>query len=424
MNENISKIAKYNFWVNAPKIGFQRTEHLKWLRQFAGNKLVKVLVGQRRVGKSYVLRQYINELILNGISPKNTLYINTEYLEYDFLRDYKQLAEFIETYKTHFEIKGKYHLFIDEIQQIEGWEKVVNSLSQDFTQDVEIVITGSNSQLLAGELSSLLSGRYVQLNILPFSFNEYCQYKKIESSRKTYLDYMQTGALPELFHLPNEETKLHYLSALRDTVLLRDVIQRHQINDAVLLLDIFKYLANNVSTLCSTTNLVNYFQSKNRKTSFETVANYIGYIQQTFIIHKCERFDLKGKEVLNGNVKYYLNDLSFKNYLYSGSTHGYGYLLENLVYLQLVNAGYDVYVGHLRNKEIDFVAQKNGKQIYLQVAFSLESDKTMEREISALLSIKDNYPKWIVTSDELPYNSKNGVKIVPVWELEKVFREM
>lgn len=239
------------------------------------------MVGQRRVGKSYVLRQYIEQLISDGVSPINTLYINTEYLEYDFLSDYKQLNEFIKQYKLHFEVKGKHYLFIDEIQQINGWERTINALSQDFTQEIEIVITGSNSELLSGELSTLLSGRYVQMTVLPFSFKEYSNYLNLSLSRTSYLSYLQTGGLPELFHLPNEETKRHYIGALRDTVLLRDVIQRHQVKDTALLLDVFTYVANNVSTLTSISNLVNYHKDKRRKTSFDTLANYLEYIQQT-----------------------------------------------------------------------------------------------------------------------------------------------
>jgi predicted AAA+ superfamily ATPase len=366
-----------------------------------------------------VLRQYIEQLISKGVPPLNTLYINTEYLEYDFLSDYKQLNVFIQQYKSHFKIKGKYYLFIDEIQQISGWERTINALSQDFTQEIELVITGSNSELLSGELSTLLSGRYVQITVLPFSFREYSNYLNVAFSRASYLTYLQTGGLPELFHLPNEETKRHYMGALRDTVLLRDVIQRHQVKDTALLLDVFTYLVNNVATLTSITNLVNYYNDKKRKTSYDTIANYIQYIQQTFIIHRCERFDLKGKEILGGNVKYYLNDLSFKNYLYSGYTHGFGYLLENLVYLQLIDNGFVTYVGHLRNKEIDFVAQKNGRSLYIQVAFTIENEKTNDREQSSLLAIKDNYEKWIICMDELPYSNKDGVKYLPVWELEE-----
>lgn len=419
MNKKIETISKYNFWNSTLKTGYKRLKYLDWLYQFKDNRLVKVLVGQRRVGKSYVLRQYIEQLISKGVPPLNTLYINTEYLEYDFLSDYKQLNVFIQQYKSHFKIKGKYYLFIDEIQQISGWERTINALSQDFTQEIELVITGSNSELLSGELSTLLSGRYVQITVLPFSFREYSNYLNVAFSRASYLTYLQTGGLPELFHLPNEETKRHYMGALRDTVLLRDVIQRHQVKDTALLLDVFTYLVNNVATLTSITNLVNYYNDKKRKTSYDTIANYIQYIQQTFIIHRCERFDLKGKEILGGNVKYYLNDLSFKNYLYSGYTHGFGYLLENLVYLQLIDNGFVTYVGHLRNKEIDFVAQKNGRSLYIQVAFTIENEKTNDREQSSLLAIKDNYEKWIICMDELPYSNKDGVKYLPVWELEE-----
>lgn len=419
MNKKIETISKYNFWNSTPKTGYKRLKYLDWLYQFKDNRLVKVLVGQRRVGKSYVLRQYIEQLISNGVPPLNTLYINTEYLEYDFLSDYKQLNEFIQQYKSHFKVKGKYYLFIDEIQQISGWERTINALSQDFTQEIELVITGSNSELLSGELSTLLSGRYVQITVLPFSFKEYSNYLNIALSRASYLTYLQTGGLPELFHLPNEETKRHYIGALRDTVLLRDVIQRHQVKDTALLLDVFTYLVNNIATLTSITNLVNYYNDKKRKTSYDTIANYIQYIQQTFIIHRCERFDLKGKEILGGNVKYYLNDLSFKNYLYSGYTHGFGYLLENLVYLQLIDNGFVTYIGHLRNKEIDFVAQKKGRSLYIQVAFTIENDTTKLREQSSLLAIKDNYEKWIICMDELPYSNKDGVKYLPVWELDE-----
>jgi len=418
MEEYIANIEKYNFWHSTSKTGFKRNKYLNWLNQFKDNRLIKVLIGQRRVGKSYVLRQYIEQLINSGVKKTNTLYINTEYLEFDFLSDYKKLDAFIRYYKNHFNVKGKYYLFIDEIQQIEGWEKLINALSQDFTQEVEIVITGSNSELLSGELSTLLSGRYVQITVLPFSFDEYCEHLSLTKNRTNYLHYLQTGGLPELFHLPNEETKRHYLGALRDTILLRDIIQRHHVKDTSLLLDVFTYLVNNVATLTSITNLVNYFNDKKRKTTYDTIANYIGYVLQTYIIHKCERFDLKGKEIVGGNVKYYLNDLAFKNYLYSGFTHGYGYLLENLVYLQLLNHNFETFVGHMRNKEIDFVAKKNEKNLYIQVSFTIENEKTLSREQASLQAINDNYEKWIITMDELPFSNKDGIKYISIWNLD------
>jgi predicted AAA+ superfamily ATPase len=420
MKEYLSEISRYNFWEEKPELGFERKQYTNWLKQFMNNRLIKVLVGQRRTGKSYILRQIINHLIENGIPKENTLYINTEYTAFDFIKNYKDLDQFIKAYKKHFSIQCKYYIFIDEVQQIAEWEKLVNSYSQDFTEDLEVIITGSNSSLLSGELATLLSGRYVKMQVYPFSYEEYSAYHSIEKQRSSFLEYMNTGGLPELLHLKNEETKRHYLGALRDTILLRDVIQRHQIKDTSLLTDVFKYLANNISTLTSITNLINYFSSKKRNTTYDTIANYIAYMEHTYILHKCERFDVRGKEVIGGNAKYYLNDLSFKNYIYESNKHGYGYLLENLVYLTLSAKGYTVYVGHLRNREIDFVAQKEEITKYIQVAYSVENETTNEREKSALLSIRDNHEKWIVTMDELPYSNRKGVKYIQAWELEQM----
>ena len=417
MKDYLADIAKYNFWNNKPALGFERHQYKRWASSFLGNRLIKVFVGQRRTGKSYILRQMINYIIETGVQKENTLYINKEYSAYNFLKTHTDLDEFIKVYKKEFKIKGRFYLFIDEVQSIADWEKVINSYSQDFTEDVEIFITGSNASLLSGELATLLSGRYVKMDVFPFSYEEYVAYLNETKNRNSYLAYLKTGGLPELMHLNSEETKRHYLSALRDTILLRDVIQRHQIKDTELLTDVFKYVANNVSTLTSITNLVNYFGSKKRKTTYDTIANYLNYIAQTFIIHKCERYDLRGKEVVGGNTKFYLNDLSFKNYVYESNHHGYGHLLENLVYLTLSAKGFTVYVGHLRDKEVDFVAQKNNTTIYLQVAFSVEDEQTNKREKSALLTLKDNHEKWIVTMDELPYTSQDGVKYVPAWEL-------
>jgi predicted AAA+ superfamily ATPase len=419
MEEYFTKIAKYNFWNVQPKLGYLRQAYLDNLLQYKKSKLIKVLVGQRRVGKSYILRQYISKLIESGVNPTHTLYINKEFTDYDFISNYKDLDTFIQSYKNHFDINGKFYLFIDEVQQIEDWEKSVNSFSQDFTIEVDLFITGSNSQLLAGELSTLLSGRYIQFLILAFNFEEYIGIRNLEANRSNYLRFLKEGGLPELYHLPNEETKRHYLSSLRDTVLLRDVIQRHQIKDPALLLDIFTYLSTNLSTLVSINNLVNYFKSKNRKTTYDTIANYINYILQTFTVHRCERYDVKGKEIVGGNSKYYLNDLSFKNYLYSGNRHGFGYELENLVYLTLTENGFIVYVGYMRDKEVDFVALKEGKRLYIQVTFSLESENTAVREYSSLLSIADNFEKWVVSLDEFSYVTPEGIKHVPVVEFSK-----
>lgn len=421
MTENISAIAKFNFWNgNVIDLGYERKEYLEKINRFSGNKLVKVLVGQRRTGKSYLLRQIIRQLIESGVPPQNTFYINKEFVEFDFLTDYKALALMVDNYKAELKPLGKVYLFIDEIQTIEGWERLVDSYSQDFADAYEIFISGSNSQMLSGELATLLSGRYVSFQIYPFSFPEFCQFKQIEQSGSSYLDYIQTGALPELFHLPEPETKRHYVSAIKDTVLLRDIIQRYSIKDAKLLEDIFVYLVNNVSNLLSVSNIVNYFKSKNRKTNYETVSNYIQYIENTFLIHRAERYNIKGKEIISGTCKYYINDLAFKNYLYSGFGYGVGYLLENAVYLQLRQAGYEVFVGATRKGEIDFVAKKADRVLYFQVAYLLADEQTIEREYGAFNSITDNYEKFVISLDEIVFPSNAGIKHIQAWKLKGI----
>jgi predicted AAA+ superfamily ATPase len=424
MIENIKKVESYNFWNKTAFLGINRKEYVQKLIDYQNSKLIKVLVGQRRVGKSYILRQYITHLINQGVNPENTIYINKEYTDFDFLEKYQDLDVFIKTYIEVKKITGKIHLFIDEVQRIENWEKLINSLSQDYTKEIEIIITGSNSNLLSGELSTLLSGRYVQFLVLPLSFEEYVLFNQMETTRTNYITYLQSGGLPELVHLPIEETKKHYLGALRDTILLRDIVQRYQIKDTMLLSDVFTYLTNNISNLFSINNLINYFKSKNRKTNYETLSNYIHYILQTYVVYKCERYDIKGKEIIAGNAKYYLNDLSFKNLLYPGFTHGYGYLLENLVYLELLRNGFTPYVGTLKNKEIDFIALKNGKQLYIQVAFSMTEKDTIDREYASLLDIKDNYEKWIVSMDEIPLANREGIKNIQAWELHEKLKNL
>lgn len=418
MNEFLSKIAKYNFWNgNSPDLGYLREDYQKKIQSFSGNKLVKVLMGQRRSGKSYILRQTMAAFIQAGTAPQNIFYINKEFVEYDFLTDYNALISLTEIYKAELKPVGKIYLFIDEVQNIEGWERYVNSFSQDFVDLYEIFITGSNSQMLSGELATLLSGRYIPINIYPFSFSEYCNIVQKEQSKQTYLDFLQTGALPELFHLNEHETKRNYVSAVKDTVLLRDIIQRYNIKDAKLLDDIFAYLVNNASNLISINNITNYFRSKNRRVIYDTVANYIQYIENTFLIHRVDRYNIKGKDVVAGNSKYYLNDLSFRNYLYSGFGYGIGYLLENAVFLQLIQADYEVFVGTTRKGEIDFVAKKEARIIYFQVTYLLSDEHTFEREYGAFNQIKDNYEKYVISLDDIQFPSNEGINHIQAWNL-------
>jgi uncharacterized protein len=418
MNENIKLLKKYNFWdSNTFDFGYMRNEYTGKIADAIGNRLIKVLVGQRRSGKSYILRQVAKQLIDNGVRPENTLFINREFTDFDFLKTYKDLDELIKMYKNELKPAGKVYLFIDEIQLLEGWERVVNSYSQDFSEKYELFISGSNSKMLSGELATLLSGRYICFEIFPFSYNEYLGITGQETGRKSYMEYMGSGGLPELFMLPTTEFKRNYLSAIKDTVLLRDIIQRNNIRDPTLLEDIFVFLVNNASNLISIANIVNYFKGQSRKTSYDAVSNYIGYIEDAFLIHRCDRYDIKGKDTLSGNAKYYINDLAYKNYLYPGYGYGFGYLVENLIYLELCRVGFDVYVGALRNKEVDFVAKKADRVIYLQSSYQLSDESTVEREYSALESIGDNYEKLVVSLDEIVLPIRGGIKHIQAWNL-------
>jgi predicted AAA+ superfamily ATPase len=421
MDERMSALWKFNFWGDIiPELGFLRSGYTAKIADYMGNRLIKVLVGQRRTGKSYVLRQVAKNLIDSGVPAVNTLFINKEFTEFDFLTNYKELDELIKLYKSELKPVGKVYIFIDEIQNIDGWEKVINSYSQDYTASYELFISGSNSKMISTELASLLSGRYINFAIFPFSYSEFLGITKSEQSKESYLQYMSSGGLPELFLLPNAETRRNYVSAIKDTVLLRDIIQRQNIREPKLLEDIFVYLINNASNLISVSSVFNYFKSLGRKTSYDIISNYIGYIQDSFLIHRCERYDIRGKQTIAGNVKFYANDLAYKNYLYSGFGYGFGYMLENLLYLDLRRAGYEVYTGNIRNKELDFVAQKADKLIYIQCAYLLAEPETIKREYGALEVIDDNYEKYVVTLDDLVMPSNKGIKHVQAWNLAEI----
>ncbi|HSM47406.1 MAG TPA: ATP-binding protein [Draconibacterium sp.] len=418
MDERLNKIAKFNYWGNKVfDLGFLRSGYTNKIADFTGNRLIKVLVGQRRTGKSYILRQVAKNLIDNGLPPKNTLFINKEFTNFDFLIDYKALDEFIKLYKSELKPEGRIYIFIDEIQNIEGWERVVNSYSQDYTENFEFFVSGSNSKMISTELASLLSGRYVTFNIFPFSYTEFLGITKSELSKTSYLEYMSTGGLPELFAIPKPETRRNYVAAIKDTVMLRDIIQRQNIREPGLLEDIFVYLINNASNLISVSNVFNYFKSLGRKTSYDIISNYIGYLQDSFLVHRCERYDIRGKQTIAGNVKFYANDLAYKNYLYPGFGYGFGYMLENLLYLDLRRAGYEVYTGNIRNKEVDFIAKKADKTIYIQCAYLLAEPETIEREYAPLETIDDNYEKFVVTLDDLIMPSNKGIRHVQAWNL-------
>ena len=413
-------LEKYNFWKQKDiNFGYLREHYLHKILKYVDNKLVKVFIGQRRTGKSYLMRQVIMHLINRGVARKNIFYFSKEYLEFDSIKSWQDLHNLIKLYKERIKPKGKVYLFLDEIQQIDGWERLVNSYSQDFINESEVFITGSNSDLLSGELATHLSGRYVQFEVLPFSFTEYCGYINLERNRSSYLQYLQEGGLPETFYLPDFESKMHYIASLRDTILLRDIVDRYRIKDSVLLDDVFKFITNNTSNLISVPNVVNYLNSSGRKVNYETISSYLGYLQTAGLIHECERFNIKGKELLGGVRKYYLNDLSFYNFLYPGFRHGMGFMIENLVYLHFRKNGYSIYTGNISGKEVDFVIQKHDRTIYIQAAFTITNEETLTREIASLKAIPDNFEKWILSLDDIALKNNEGIIHKLVWELEE-----
>lgn len=417
MKDFYSILSPFNFWDhNIPRLGYLREDYLHKIFQYCENSLVKVLVGQRRTGKSYLLRQIAHRFIQKGTPAQNIFFINKEFIEFDEVKDYKDLEKLIKQYKKVLKPSGKIYLFIDEVQNIRQWERLINSYAQNFADDYEIFISGSNSKMLSGELATLLSGRYLNFEIFPFSYMEFLGCNGLSNHKESYLSYLKSGGLPELFSLPNEETKQHYVSAIKDTVLLRDVIQRHAIKEPKLLEDLFIYVVNTASNLMSLNNITNYFKNRGRKTTYDTIATYLGYIEDTFLIHKVERFEIRGKETIAGNVKYYCNDLAYRNFLFTGFAYGMGYLLENLVYLELRRSGYQVYIGVLPNKEVDFVAQKGDRVLYIQTAYSLSEADTALREYAALEAIPDHHEKMVVSLDDLKFSNKNGIKHIQAWD--------
>lgn len=419
MKEVFDKIQKYNPWDGFEiNLGLERSAYLEKILKFTGNKLIKVIVGQRRSGKSYLMRQIIKKLLTDQkVNPHNIFYLNKEYTAYDEILSSPDLEALFLYYREKLSVSGKIYLFIDEVQNIKHWETFVNSYAQDFTEDFEIFITGSNSNLLSGELASLLSGRYVTFEVFPFSLDEFGAFKNAVVNKSLFLEYIQTGGLPELLNLPDEEVKKHYVGDLKNTIVLRDIIQRNQVKDLTLLEDVFKFLSTNTGSFTSVANIVSYFKNKNKQTNYETISTYLKYLLDTYVVHEVERYNIRGKQALGGNKKYYLNDLAFKNYLFGYYPTDIGHHLENYVFLQLKRMGYQVSVGILYQKEIDFIAEKDDRIIYVQVAYILNDQKTIDREFGNLLAIKNNYDKFVISLDDMKFSNYEGVKHLWPWEL-------
>lgn len=385
-----------------------RHAYLNQIEPLIDKNLIKVITGVRRSGKTVLLSQIQDLLISRNVDKNHIISLsleskkNKQYRNGDAL--YKHLIN------TCTETNIRYYIFIDEIQDVAGWEEVVASLLVDLNCD--IYITGSNSKLLSGELATHIAGRYIQIHVYPFSFSEAkelaIQNETFISNETLFQDYLQYGGLPMRFSL-NPISVEPYLSDTYDAIVIKDIIQRNKIKDANLLTSILNFLMDNIANPFSARSIVAALASEGIKTSIETVCAYVDYIKAAMIISPAKRYDIKGKRLLTTNDKYYTVDLGLRNIIKSSNTIDYNKLYENLVYLELVYRGYTVYVGKTDAYEIDFVATKGNELIYIQVCYLLASPETINREFGNLARINDNYPKYVISGD-LPDFSRNGIK--------------
>ncbi|WP_416192039.1 ATP-binding protein [Neisseria sp. CCUG12390] len=388
-----------------------RPNYLQQLKPFINTPLIKVMTGIRRSGKSTVMKLLQAELLSQGIDAEKIIHINFESFAFS---EYKTAGKLYALVKEKIQTAEKYYLLLDEIQEVAEWEKAVNAFMVDFNLD--LCITGSNSHLLSSELSTYLAGRYIEIPVFTLSYKEFLDFKagysqeNIENSTALFNEYLQKGGFP-MVHTADYPQEITYkiVQDIYASVILRDTVQRHKIRDVELLERIVKYAFDNIGNTFSGKNVADYFKSQQRKVDLNTVYNHLKALESAFILHRVERFDVKGKEILKTQEKFYLGDVSLLYATMGFRTGLIAGILENLVYLELKRRGYQVYIGKLGTKEIDFVAQKQNEKLYIQVAYKLESKQTVEREFSPLQAIADNHPKYVITMDDFWQENIDGI---------------
>ena len=387
----------------------KREWYMKKIRPFFDQEVIKVLTGIRRSGKSVMLRLIQEELSLRGVSEEQMVTINFEDMSFAHLCYAEKLQEEME--RRISDIQGKAYLFFDEIQEVSDWERCINSLRVKF--DCDIYITGSNAKLLSGELASRIAGRYVEFVIYPFSFAEFVSLQRsffdIKDEASIFKEYLLMGGMPYLFHLRyEEEPSRQYLQDIYNSVVLKDIVKRNNIRDVELLERIILYVMANVGTTFSANSLSKYMKNEGRKVAPETIANYIRFCEEAFLFYKVRREDLQGKKILSSSEKYYMIDHGIRESIFGGNTKDINLILENIVYMELARRGYQIHVGKSDEKEIDFVCEKRGKKIYIQVCYLISSENVMEREFGVYRQITDNFPKFVLSMDEFDM-SREGI---------------
>ncbi len=384
----------------------KREHYLAKIRGFYDSDLVKVITGIRRSGKSVLLQQIMQELRDNGVADEKLLFINFEDLDYSDITDAKRLDSYIKANITH---EGMYYVFLDEVQNVAEFERAVNSLRA--TQNISLFITGSNGKLLSGELATLLSGRYVSLRIMPFSFREVYEYIGADRADRedAFLKYIEWGGMPQLYNLQAESQYRTYLEDLYNSIILRDIIERYGFKDIDLLNRMLQFVIENIGGVFSVNSIVKYLKSERIGASPATIYNYLDAIESSLIISRVNRYDIRGKKVIQFYEKYYVTDLGLMKLKRTSYEKSPGGRLENIVYNELLSRGKKVYVGEANGREIDFIVEDESGVSYIQVAQTLVAEGVAEREFSAFDTVADNYPKLVLSMDKLDY-SRDGIR--------------
>ena len=396
----------------------QREIYLKALQDWREKQVIKVVTGVRRCGKSTLFQQYINYLLSEGVRQEQIIYINLEDLAYEALLDYRQLYSYIQSQLSN---EGFTYVFLDEAQQCQGFEKAIDSLH--IKDKVDLYITGSNANLLSGELATLLSGRYVLIEMLPLSFKEFVSSADLTVPvRESFNRYLRYGSFPYLTQIDiSDSTFRAYIEGIYNTILIKDVATREGIADVSLLEDIIRFLSSSVGSPISAKRISDAINASGRSVSVNTVDKYLKALTESYIFYKAERFDVKGRNLLKTLSKYYIVDTGLRNFLLSNASPDLGHQIENIVYFELLRRNYKVNVGKVDDKEVDFVASDGNQLVYLQVATTVLSEETLSRELQPFRAIPDNFPRMLLTLDDIPaYANHEGVHQIYLldWLLE------
>lgn len=396
----------------------ERKTYIEQIKPFINTDLIKVLTGIRRSGKSILLKLLVEEIKKMGINSEQIISLNFEDIKNKRLCTAESLNDFILSEAKKGE---KNYLFLDEIQEVENWEKVINSLRIQEEYNFDIFITGSNAKLLSGELATYLAGRYVEFKIFPFSFSEF--YAALEEQQENnkitkdeaFKQYIKFGGMPFLYNLKfNYPASMQYLADIYSSIILKDITQRNKIRDIDLLERIIKYILANIGNTFSANSLVKFFKSENRKVAIDTILNYIKFCEEAMLIYRVERYDLLGKKILTINEKYYIADHGIREAILESNERDINQVFKNIIHLELLRRGYKVKIGKINELEIDFICDKNSNEkIYIQVAYLLASEETLKREFTPLEKIGDNFPKYIISYDQFDF-SKNGIKHINI----------